>query len=142
MATRDEWAAAFCLGIGAPATKANRQAIVSWIQAEGGTAKWNPLNSTLKVDGSWDYNKVPVQNYPSYVKGLGASVATLLDGAEMVGDPYGYRPILFNLKSNRGSIRVLRAVERSQWGTGGLALLCLYWVKRYWTSYKSKPING
>lgn len=140
--TRDQWATDFLHGIGAPATKINRQAIVSWIQAEGGFAKFNPLNSTRKVAGSWDYNWVPVQNYPNYSTGLRANIDTLLKGANMVGDPYGYRPILEAFRKDVGARRVLLAVERSEWGTGKLSLLCLPWVKLYWKGYKNRTIEG
>ena len=137
--TREQWATRFLRGVEAPVTKRNLLVIVSWIQAEGGTAKWNPLNTTHDAPGAWDYNWVGVKNYPTFEVGLGATVETLNYGADR--NLHGYRPIRYRLRNNMGSIRTLRKVERSDWGTGGLALLCLPWVKLRWKHYRNLPIN-
>jgi len=138
--TRDEWAKEFLSRLGVPVTKANRRAIVSWIQAEGGNAKWNPLNTTHDAPGAWDYNWVGVKNYPSFEVGMAAAVETLNYGADR--NLYGYRKIRHRLKKGRRAGLTLRAVEASIWGTGGLALKCLPWVKKSWDYYGSQPISN
>ena len=57
--------------------------LYGWQVAEGGTADWNPLNTTLHIPGwqsSDDYNAAGVCNYlkPSY--GVMATFATLVNG--------------------------------------------------------------
>lgn len=52
----------------------------AWARAEGGTAKWNPLNSTLKVGSSTPYNSVGVQNYVRATEGVCATALTLVNG--------------------------------------------------------------
>lgn len=58
----------------------------AWGRAEGGTATWNPLNSTLHIRGgtySWqgaDYNDAHVCNYTKPTLGVMATAATLLNG--------------------------------------------------------------
>lgn len=56
-------------------------------RAEGGNARWNPLNSSvaIKQDGwHWnttpDYNSIPVRNYDTQLHGVLAMAATLFDG--------------------------------------------------------------
>jgi len=137
--TREEWAIQFLAGIGAPPSKANRIVIVSWIQAEGGTAKWNPLNTTHEAPGATDYNWVGVKNYPSYAAGLKATVDTLNYGADR--GKYGYGKIRHCLQTSASPRRTLRAIESSEWGTGGLAYQCRYWVKKSWETYRNMPIN-
>lgn len=138
--TREEWASAFLRGIDAPVNRANLYAIVSWIQAEGGNAKNNPLNTTHDAPGATDYNWVGVKNYPTPPVGLEAAIETLQYGAER--DLYGYRPIKRNLKRGRRAGKTLRAIEASEWGTGGLALQCLPWVKKSWDHYRNLPISS
>lgn len=137
--TREQFATDFLEGIRAPVTKRNKLVIVSWIQAEGGTARNNPLNTTHDAPGAWDYNSVGVKNYPTYAVGLQATIDTLNYGADR--RRYGYRMIRSRLRSNAGSIGTLRAIEKSEWGTGGLALACLPWVKARWSYYRNLPIT-
>ena len=137
--TREEWVRAFLRGIGAPESKRNLYAIVSWIQAEGGNARFNPLNTTHSAPGAVAYNSVGVKSYPTAEIGLQATIETLEYGAER--DLYGYRPIKRNLKRNRRAGKTLRAVENSEWGTGGLALRVLPDTKREWATRRLLPIN-
>lgn len=137
--TREDWSRAFLAGIGAPATSRNLYALGAWIQAEGGTASYNPLNSTKVVPDSTKYNWANVQNYPTYWVGVQANVDTLNYGADH--GQYHYREIRRRLRANAWPRRTLHAVERSEWGTGGLALACLKWIKRDWKLYRNLPIN-
>lgn len=138
--TREEWARQFLKGVGAPVSKRNLITVVSWIQAEGGSAKWNPLNSTHDAPGATTYNWAGVKNYPDSATGLSATVTTLNYGADR--NIYGYRKIRHRLRQNNGSFSTLRAVEKSEWGTGGLALACLPFVKRSWDYYSRIPISS
>jgi hypothetical protein len=55
-------------------------------RAEGGTAKWNPLNTSEAVHsddfGNWyetpDYNSIPVRNYKTQALGIMATALTYL----------------------------------------------------------------
>lgn len=122
---RGQWAYSFCLGVGVEIERYDEAqlAVVCWIAAEGGYARFNPLNTTLWVPGCTNYNSVGVKNYRTYDEGVGASVATLNYGADRFR--YGYRPIRRRLRRNRNAERILKAVEASEWGTGGLALQVL-----------------
>lgn len=137
--TREEWAKAFLKAIDAPVNRANLYALVAWIQAEGGGAKCNPLNSTHDAPGATTYNYAGVKNYPTVEVGIRATAETLEYGATR--DLYGYRPIKRNLKRGRRAGKTLRAVEASLWGTGGLALRCLPWIKKSWDHYRIQKIN-
>lgn len=136
--TREDFAAAVLEGINAPVSKRNLWALVSWMQAEGGDARWNPLNTTQEMPGATDYNWVGVKNYASFAQGVEATVKTLNFGADR--GLYGYKPIRRRLRRNAWAYWTLRAVEDSIWGTGGLALRCLRGVKRHWDYYRDLPI--
>lgn len=138
MTTREEFAKLLLARIGAKPTKRNLWALVSWMQAEGGSAKFNPLNTTHDGPNATNYNWVGVKNYVSLAEGVAATAETLNYGADR--GLYGYKPIRKRLRGNAWASLSLRAVERSTWGTGGLALRCLPGVKRYWDHYRNLPI--
>lgn len=138
--TREEWARHFLRKIGAPESKRNLLVVISWAQAEGGTALWNPLNSTKYVPGSTVYNWANVRNYPSYSAGMQATVETLNYGADR--GLYGYRQIRHLLRASARPKRTLRAIERSDWGTGGLALRVLPYARADFERYSSYTISG
>lgn len=140
MTTREEWATLFLHRLDAPVNRRNLLVLISWMQAEGGSARFNPLNTTKNVPDATDYNWVGVKNYPTLSVGLDASVATLEYGASH--DLYGYRPIRKLLRAGARPKRTLRAVERSDWGTGGLALKVLPFARRSFEHYASVPISG
>lgn len=139
MITREEFARQFLRAIGAPRTDRNLWAVVSWMQAEGSTAKFNPLATTQKMPGSTDFNSVGVQNYGSFQQGVEATAKTLNYGADR--RIYGYKPIRRRLRHGAWALYTLNAVEASIWGTGGLAKRCLPGVKRYWSHYRNLPIG-
>jgi hypothetical protein len=136
--TREEFARRVLAQVGAKPTKRNLWALVSWMQAEGGDADWNPLNTTLDKPGATNYNSVGVKNYTSAEQGIEATAETLNYGADR--DLYGYKAIRKRLRGNSWASLTLRAVERSIWGTGGLALRCLPMVKRNWDHFRNLPI--
>jgi hypothetical protein len=139
MATRREFAKALLPEVGAEVTKRNMWALVSWMQAEGGHAKFNPLNTTQDWPKATTYNWVGVKNYASFEDGIKATARTLNYGADH--SQYGYRPIRARLRNNAFAYWTLRAVESSSWGTGGLALKCLPWVKKSFAYYADQPIG-
>lgn len=125
--------------LGLEPTKRRMWAWVSWMQAEGGSAKFNPLNTTQEMPGATDFNWVGVKNYVSFKQGVQATIKTLNYGARH--DLFGYRPIRQDLVKNAWASKTLLDIERSEWGTGGLALKCLPGVKLFWDKYRVMPIG-
>ena len=104
--------------LGAEPTKGNMSFMYAWRQAEGGSAKNNPFNTTLKLPGSTKYrnNTHGVQNYKTYEDGVQATCKTLINGR----DKYGYNKIIDGLKNNVGIAKLSDAVVNSKWGTTDL----------------------
>jgi hypothetical protein len=138
--TREEFARALLKEIGAPASQRNLWALVSWMQAEGSAAKFNPLATTQEMADASNFNSVGVKNYISLKQGVEATAKTLNYGADR--GLYGYKPIRRRLRRNAWAYRTLKAVEGSIWGTGELAVRCLPSVKRHWDYYRSLRIEG
>ena len=67
--------------LGAPRSKENLRFLHAWGVSEGGTAKWNPLNTTyvLPYGESWSYNSSTVQNYWRPSGGVAATALTLVE---------------------------------------------------------------
>jgi hypothetical protein len=121
--TRGQFARALLPKIGAEVTTHNMRALMAWMQAEGDAGRFNPLNTTHDMPGATDFNSVGVKNYASFNHGVAATAETLNYGADR--DLYGYSAIRRRLHLNRAAYRTLLAIERSAWGTGGLAMACL-----------------
>ena len=83
------------------------------MQAEGGDAKNNPLNTTMHMPGSTRFNSADVQNYPSAEVGIEATVKTL----KLRG--HGYEKIVKRLRENAPALKIIEAVGESDWGTAG-----------------------
>ncbi len=134
--TRDSYFHQLADLLGVPHTNQNAYAWISWAQAEGGNAKFNPLNTTLDtgVPGTTDYNSVGVKNYPTVDAGLKATAQTLKQ--------QNFANILEHLRASSAPKLTLRAVEHSQWGTGGLALRVLPFVKANYSLYANHTIAG
>jgi hypothetical protein len=122
-ATRGDFARRFLEMIEAPVTTHTLVAMMAWMQAEGDAGKFNPINSTHTMPGSTSFNWVHVQNYVDLGQGVEATAMTLDYGANR--DLYGYRPIRSHLRDNSKAMSVLKAVEESSWGTGGLCVRVL-----------------
>lgn len=71
------WAPRVLLALDIVPTTPRLAFLRAWQRCEGGTADNNPLNTTMRVDGSWNYNSAGVQNYPTPVSGLAATLLTL-----------------------------------------------------------------
>ena len=102
--------------LGAEPTKSNMLFMYAWRQAEGGGAKNNPFNTTQKMEGATNYNKIGVKNYRTSEDGIQATCKTLINGR----DKYGYGKIIDGLKNDIGLSKLSDAVVSSKWGTKDL----------------------
>ena len=137
--TREDFARALLPKVGARATKRNLVALVAWQRAEGIAGTFNPLNTTQEMDGATDFNSVGVKNYRTFLQGVEATAKTLNYGADR--GLYGYRAIRKRLRGNSFAWLTLRAVERSAWGTGGLAAQVRKDVLRNWDANRRIAIS-
>lgn len=99
---------------------ANLALLDAWQRAEGGDAKWNPLNTTLALPGSTPYNDVGVQNFRRAVDGLAATGMTIANGR--------YPGILRDLQHGSKSATQIvndNAAEFNLWGTGAKHIAAL-----------------
>lgn len=91
-------------------------------RAEGGEARWNPLNTTYSLPGSWLYNAQGVRNFAKPIDGLCATALTVTNG--------DYNGILGDLQSivtlengdRAAQFTALEVAQRNQqeiklWGT-------------------------
>lgn len=84
----------------------------AWQRAEGGTASYNPFNTTQPASGASNYNSVGVKNYTSEVEGVRATAQTLENGH--------YDAILAALRAGtKKPEHVATLVGQSPWGTSG-----------------------
>ena len=63
--------------LGLEPTRERRRFLTAWARAEGGNARYNPLNTTMSVPGALDYNSVHVKHYPDQMAGIAATLLTL-----------------------------------------------------------------
>jgi hypothetical protein len=95
--------------IGAKPTAANLKACHAWQAAEGGSAAWNPWNTTENAPGATNYNSAGVKNYPTAQVGYRATARTLNNGL--------YSQILAAFRAGNNGLKVCQAVDISRWGT-------------------------
>lgn len=136
--TRHVWARDLLARLSLPGTLQNALSLVAQCQAEGGSAKFNPLNCTVKAPGSSDYNDVPVQNYTSYQQGL--SVTAGMMRQENMHLLYG------SLKAGTSAEAYWHALAASPWGTrppGGYTVAAwLADVQNHWFARSMILISG
>lgn len=60
-----------------PATRARLRFLAAWAACEGGSADFNPFNTTYDIAGSTRYNSAGVRNYSDRIEGLAATLLTL-----------------------------------------------------------------
>lgn len=136
--SRHLWVRDLLAELGVPGSYYNALAVVAQIQAEGGNARFNPLNTTLKVPGSTDYNSVPVQNYTSWEQGLHATVVTLRQVNMVL--------LMRALKQGTSSAAYWQALAQSPWGTkppGGMTVAAfLDDVRRHWYDRAMLTVAG
>ena len=107
MASWKGWEGQLLRALGVPVTRQNIASLSEWQRREGGTATFNPLNTTQSAPGAGKYNSVGVRNFVSQQQGLNATVKTLRNGH--------YGDILAALQKSQplGSQSSLKT-----WGTG------------------------
>jgi hypothetical protein len=98
--------------VGAKPTKDNMLFMYAWRQAEGGDAKFNPFNTTMKMQGASDYNNKGVKNYRTAKDGIKATCDTL--------KLRYYTDIVDGLKDDVGIYELSRMDGLTKWGTGTL----------------------
>jgi len=119
------WIKRFLAVLDAPANHQNVRLMEAWSRSEGGDAKWNPLNSVLRLSGSYswteekNYNSTGVCNYRYGIAGICANALTLsqrtYEGKLM------FPGILEDLKKGEKTAeQILRdnEAEFKLWGTG------------------------
>ena len=108
------WATLLCAQLGNTSPSADMLLFLeAWHRSEGGSAAFNPFNSTQVMDGSTDYNVnngFPVQNYGSVAQGIAATVQTLRY------DQPGYADIAAGIATNDVD-RALQGLRASPWGS-------------------------
>jgi len=110
--TYPNWQHRLLEAMGLPPTAARISFLTAWAMCEGGTAKWNPLNTTLKLPGSTKYNDAGVQHYADDLQGVAATLLT-------IRLPY-YRDIRRALLTQQTASAIARSSTRGlqTWGTG------------------------
>ena len=116
------WRFRLLRAIHASGYRQNRKLLRAWARAEGGTARYNPLNTTQPWPGSTDYNSVGVKNYPNGAAGIAATASTLVNGH--------YNGLVADLRrrDNHKTARDIvtdNAHEFDVWGTGASHILAL-----------------
>lgn len=112
MATWQGWERDVLSALGVPVTQQNTSFLDSWANAEGGSASFNPMNTTQPATGSTNYNSVGVKNYPDAATGTAATVKTLTNGY--------YPDIVAALQSGNPFNKITDALKSqlNTWGTG------------------------
>lgn len=95
--------------IGAPRTNNNLLTLYAWRQSEGGTATYNPLNTSWFMPGSTVYNSHGVKNYLTPEDGVHSTVKTLLMPE--------YAAALAVLREDRPMEDLPDALAGTGWGT-------------------------
>jgi peptidoglycan hydrolase-like protein with peptidoglycan-binding domain len=98
--------------LGAPVTSENLKFLYAWRQAEGKGGRYNPFNTTWKLPGSTNMNKVGVQHYKSLEDGMIATLKTLRNGR--------YNCIVDGMKNDAGATEISKCTSLKTWGTGDL----------------------
>lgn len=118
-----EWIARLCGLMLIPTCPAVTDVFTAWARAEGGTAQWNPLNTTQSFPGATTYNSAGVKNYPSPIAGISATAVTLSY------EPYhGLWGALQVAKSSGATAREIVTQHEqafNTWGTGASHVLAL-----------------
>ena len=123
LGTPDDFATSLLDKLGAPATKENIDAIKIWSKKESGGVwgakggAYNPLNTTLKMDGASNFNSAGVKNYQSMEQGVEATYQTLTGNQSA---SRGYDRIVELMRSGASRQEIIKAISSSSWaGSGG-----------------------
>ena len=105
----------------------NQRLFQGWRRTEGGSAEWNPLNSTLFVRGvtsNTNYNDIPVRNYRYEIGGVAATILTFIQRDNAGKMLYG--GIVSDLQAGVKSAEQIvkdRQAQFKMWGTDTTLLL-------------------
>lgn len=123
----DHWIVRVCDVIEAPNDHERWRFFTAWGKAEGGTAKWNPLNTTLDLGPVWvesEYNSAGVKNYRYAVVGVVATALTLNE--RNADGSYVYATLLPSIRNQ--DLTAEQIVQHSgadikKWGTNPTTIL-------------------
>lgn len=133
-----EWAASLEKLLGITPNANDTTALEGWASAEGGgtsaqspnVALYNPLNTTLKANGSKGFSPgSSVQSYSSLAQGLAATASTLKESQ--------YAPVVADLAAQASPSTTWAAVAASPWGTSTFGL-----TTQSANAYASIPLTG
>ena len=108
--SRQAFVRAVLRGLGISASAANLNMFYAWMQAEGTSARYNPLATTQQAAGASDFNYAGVKNYTSFAQGVAATIQTLRYSR--------YTGVLAALRGANYQ-QFASAVGTSGWGTNG-----------------------
>lgn len=125
----NSWGKAFLAAIGAPFNAQTDLFLRAWSQSEGCTAAFNPLATTLEVEGFTDskyfFNTFTAGNgsvmhvwkYPTWQVGVDATARTIQNGR--------YPGLLGAIRQGKSAMEMAYALKASPWGTGALTIKVL-----------------
>jgi hypothetical protein len=121
--TPDDFAKGLLAKLGAKPTQENIDAIKIWAKKESGGVwgakggAYNPLNTTLNMEGASNFNKAGVKNYQSMEQGIDATYQTLTGNQS---GSRGYDNIVSLMRSGASREQIINAISSSSWaGAGG-----------------------
>jgi hypothetical protein len=121
--TPDDFAKGLLDKLGAKHTKENIDAIKIWAKKESGGVwgakggAYNPLNTTLGMEGASNFNTHGVKNYQSMDQGIDATYQTLTGNQS---GARGYDRIVELMRSGASREQIVAAISASHWaGSGG-----------------------
>lgn len=109
MTTRETFASNLLSKRGLPVSVNNLKSVVCWAASENTEAANNPLATTLKYNGSTDFNEAGVQNYATLEDGIDATIETLNNG--------DYTHIISDLANSDSMAQTCSDIENSVWGS-------------------------
>lgn len=135
-AVDDSFYAAVLQAIAAPATPNTLRLCRTWQGYEGGSAAWNPWNTTQWAVGATVYNSAGVKNYPDETTGIHATAATLTNDYypsivaafrdDLPAEQWGLIPAILN--------------EIDLWGTHGFAAYLAQIAQQPPKPHKGEPM--
>lgn len=103
--------------IGAPVTPNTLTLCRTWQGYEGGSAAWNPWNTTQWAEGATTYNSAGVKNYPDEATGEMATANTVRNGYY----PDVLAAFRADLPMNQWGNSAAIIAQINTWGTHGFA---------------------
>lgn len=125
----DHWIPRLVSLLEAPNDHERWRFFTAWGQAEGGTARWNPLNTTLDLGSTWvlsNFNSSGVKNYRYAVVGVIAAALTLNE--RLTDGSLVYSTLIGNLRDAELSAEQIVKLSEANiktWGTNPATMLAL-----------------